>query len=206
MSRDPKVEAAMVLVAAFAEKLLALNDGKAIPRQWKNALLKAIKPAPQKRGRKADNSILAAVSKQLTLNRHYLAGPDRTKRSNRGEIKKSIANSQKISVRSVERIAEKRRQVLDASRPFDETMRPYIDGLFEAIGDERRTKGRTEKAARFDAERRKYGIRTFAEWKVWAVDNFAPHDAIYFDNRRIQTRDDLLKVIKEMEAARKSGN
>ena len=49
MSRDPKLdEAANKLIETFAEQLRGLNDGKAIPLQWKNRLLKAIKPAQQK--------------------------------------------------------------------------------------------------------------------------------------------------------------
>lgn len=208
MTRDAKAEAATKLIEAFAEQLLALNDGKAIPRQWKNVLLKAIKPAPQRRGRKPVLAIVAEVSRQLTLNRGRLAAPDLKMKDKRGEVKKAIADSQKTSIRAVERIAVKRRQLLDASadgKPLDAVGRAILDGIAQSISDSLSAAQRTERAAKFEVKQRKYGIRTFAEWKVWAPNNFEPHDAIYFDNRRIQTKDDLLKVIKEMEATQKSG-
>ena len=160
MSSNPKLEAATKLIEDFAEQLLALNDGKVIPRQWQNALLKAIKPAPQRRGRKPDPEIIAEVSKQLTLNRGRLAAPDRTMKDKRGEVKKAIADSQKkkTSIRAVERIAEKRRQLLDArtdGKPLDAVGRAIFDGIAQAISDEMTAEQKAEESAKQEQARRK---------------------------------------------------
>jgi hypothetical protein len=195
------------LIKEFAAKLLALNNGEAIPRQWKNALLKAIKLAPKKRGRKPDCQKIAAISKELTFNRGRLAAPDRTIKDKRGEVKKAIADSQETSIRDVERIAKKRRQLLDGSangRPLDAAMTAIIDGIAQCMDDEITAEHRAGQAAKSEAMRRTLGIRTFPEWKVFAIDNFQPHHAIYFDNRLVATKADLLRLIKEMEAAQKS--
>ena len=165
MSGDPKLDEAQQLIKAFAAQLLALNNGKPIPRQWKNALLKAIKPAPQRRGRKADYSTIAAVSKQLTRNRDRLAAPDRTIKDKRGDAKQVIADSLKISSRAVERVAKNRRELLDGRKqlPLDEKGRAMLDkegraiieGTALAISDEWAAELPVEQTAENKAMRRK---------------------------------------------------
>lgn len=212
MSGEPALDNAKELINTFAEKLLALNDGKAIPRQWKNYLLKAIQPAPKKRGVKADYSKIVEVSKALTLNRERLAAPDRTIKDKRGDAKKAIAESQKTSIRYVERIAKLRRQFFDGGencKPLEEQKRQaLIEGIAAGISHELTADFQAEEAARhakYEEERRKLGILTFPEWKEWVVANFEPHDAIYFDNRRVATKRDLRKLIADMEASQKLG-
>ena len=87
-----KQKEAQELIDKFAKDLRALNDGKAIPAQWKNNLLKALtlKPERQKRGRKSDYEKIAAISKAATLERDSLFALDRTKNDKREVIKASV--------------------------------------------------------------------------------------------------------------------
>lgn len=205
MSNDPKFDEAKQLIDKFADQLLVLNGGKAISRTWKNHLLKALRPAPKKRGRKTDYAMIAAISKEVTLNRSRLAPPDRTSKDKRGKIKKAIADKHKISLRTVERIAEQRRQFLN-DKPLDEKKRRALtDGIAAAIGDSLKTKHEAELSVKREAIRRKYSIWRFSDWVKWAPDNFEPHNASYFDNRRVETKKDLRKLIAEMKKARNSG-
>lgn len=206
MNNDPKFDEAKKLIDEFAARLLELNGRKAIPRTWTSYLLKVIREtAPQKRGVKADYQQIAAISKELTLNRNRLAAPDRTTKDKRGEIKKAIAGKYKISSRTVERIAETRRQFLD-DKPLDEKKRrAHIDGIAAAMGEAVTASQKAERAARHNASLREFGIREFSDWVKWAPNNFKPHNATYFDNRRVETKNDLRKLIAEMKKARKSG-
>jgi hypothetical protein len=206
MATENKEKSVELLIDKFAAQLLELNDGKAIPLQWKNRLLKAIRPERKRRGTKADYSRMTAVSKELTRNRTRLAAPDRTKKDKRGEVKQAIADSQKkkTSIRTVERIAEKQRQLLDASadvKPLDAAGQATIDGIFQATSEEMTAEQRTVQAAEGEAALRKFGLRKFREWVAFTKDNFEPHNAIYFDNRWVETKDDLLQLIKDMEEA-----
>jgi hypothetical protein len=209
MNNDTKFDEAQELIDAFAAKLLALNGGKAIPRTWKNYLLKALKPAPQRRGKEADYQKIAAISKELTLNRNRLAAPDRTRKDKRGETKKAIAGKHKISTRTVERYAETLRQPFKSSAngkpPDEKKMRALIDGRVAALSNIRTAEQRAERVAEYKASLRKFGIREFSDWVQWAPNNFEPHKAIYFDDRRVETKKDLRKLIAEMKKARKSG-
>ncbi len=110
---DPKFDDAKKLMDAFAAQLLALNDGKAIPRQWKNYLLTAVRPAKQKRGVKADYSKIAAISKELTHARARLAAPDWIIKDKRGKAKAEIAKKVGTHQRTVEREMKARKELFD---------------------------------------------------------------------------------------------
>ena len=91
------------LIDNFARDLLALNDGKAISRQLKNHLLKAIKPSPAKRGVKLSYGRVAEIAKQLTLSREEIDRL-RTKHHNPASYKDEIASAAGVSRKTVERI------------------------------------------------------------------------------------------------------
>ena len=104
-----KQKEAQELIDKFAKDLRALNDGKAIPAQWKNYLLHALtlKPERQKRGRKSDYEKIAAIAKECALKRDSLFELDRTPNDRREAIKAEIATNAGVSIRKVERVIAK---------------------------------------------------------------------------------------------------
>lgn len=164
MATNKKVEEAERLIDNFAAQLLALNDGKAIPRQWKNRLLKAIKPLPAKRGVKRDYEQVAKVVKQLTLVGDKVRRP-RTKHFNPAIIKDTIAKAFGISRKSVERIDDDRPEDMSELGRLDhlddpQRRRAYIDGIADAIGEavkeELREEDAIENKAREKTMRRRF--------------------------------------------------
>lgn len=78
------------LIDKFAKDLLALNGGKTIPAQWKNYLLKAIKPERQKPGPRVDYEQVVEIVKRLTLDGGKIR-QQRTKSYNPATAKAKIA-------------------------------------------------------------------------------------------------------------------
>lgn len=138
MTKDRKDEEAKRLIEDFAAQLLALNNGKAISIQWKCRLLKAIKPAPAKRGVKRDYEQITQVVKQLTLVGDKVR-QSRTKHFNPASLKDAIAKDFNISRKSVERIDDERPEKeseLGRLENLDPQLREaYIEGISGAIGE-----------------------------------------------------------------------
>lgn len=164
MATNKKVEEAERLIDDFAAQLLALNDGKAIPIQWKNYLLKAIKPSPAKRGVKRDYEQVTKVVKQLTLAGDKVRR-SRTKHFNPAIIKDAIAKAFGISRKSVERIDDDRPEGMSELDRLDHLGDPqlrkaYIDGIadaiYEALTEELRKEDVIESKARELAMHRRF--------------------------------------------------
>jgi len=154
MTAENKQRAAERLIHEFAAQLLALNDGKAIPRTWKNQLLKAIKPLPAKRGRKQDCDTVVEAVKLLAL-----SGGDvrraRTKHHNPATVKDRIAAEVGVSRKTIERIDADRPELMSELKRLDdldpELRKAYIDGLSEAVCERLRENDAKEQEARKQA-------------------------------------------------------
>ena len=131
-----KKEAAS-LINSFAEQLLALNDGKAIPQEWKHHLLKALDPPPKTRGVKADPERIAAIAKEITLKREILLG-ERTEKTEgqRGESKKALARKHGVSERKVERVKANVSAYLVGRKLPPDLNRAVVNGISAAVGEE----------------------------------------------------------------------
>jgi len=136
MTAENKQKAAERLIHEFAAQLLALNDGKAIPRKWKNQLLKAIKPLPAKPGIKRDYDGVAKAVKLLALSGGDVRQP-RTKHHNPAAIKDQIASDVGVSRKTIGRIDADRPEYMSELDRLDdlspELRKAYIDGLSAAI-------------------------------------------------------------------------
>lgn len=137
MRQSAKQKEADKLIDEFAAQLLMLNDGKAIPSQWKNRLLKALKPSPVKRGVKRDYVQVAEVVKRLALIGKEIRKP-RTKHHNPAVFKDAIAQDLGISRKTVDRIDKDRpeymRELDRLDRMADLRLRKaYIDGIATAV-------------------------------------------------------------------------
>lgn len=159
MSRDPKLDEAEKLIDSFAEQLLALNDGKAIPRQWKNYLLKKIRPMPSKPGQKRDYEQVAEVVKRLVLVGNKVRA-QRTKHHNPAVYKDDIASELGISRKTVERIDSYRPEYMSELSQIDslepEERKAYINGLAAAIGESLRADDEAEEKARQQEMQRRF--------------------------------------------------
>lgn len=153
-----KQKEAQELIDKFAKDLRALNDGKAIPAQWKNNLLKALtlKPERQKRGRKSDYEKIAAISKAATLERDSLFALDRTKNDKREVIKARISRDTGVGIRRVERIIGKGKKIFEGGKVDKQTMQAIFDGIAAAIGEEITAEHRAEESAKKLQTRRKF--------------------------------------------------
>jgi hypothetical protein len=158
MTAESKEKAAERLIDEFAVQLLALNDGKAIPRTWKNQLLKAIKPLPAKRGRKQDCDTVVEAVKLLALSAGDARRP-RTKHHNPATVKDQIAEAVGVSRKTIERIDADRPEFMGELERLDslspELRKAYIDGLSAAICVKLRAGDALEREAQEKAMRRR---------------------------------------------------
>lgn len=123
------------LIDSFAAQLLALNEGEAIPRKWKNHLLKAIRPAKKRRGAKVDSERTEALAKEITLGRDTFWA-DRTKSTEgkKGEAKSALAHKYSCSVRHVERVNKAVCAYLtDRELPPPDLHRAVVNGISAAL-------------------------------------------------------------------------
>lgn len=131
MSGDEKLNKAKSLTETFAAQLLLLNGGKAIPRTWKNHLLKSLKPQPGNGGRPRDYANLEKIVEALALTEGKASMP-RTKHHNPGTIKNAIAKKVGVSRKTVDRVAAEMPFDKIAEMPADKR-RAYIEGMAGAI-------------------------------------------------------------------------
>lgn len=132
MATDDKQKAAERLIDEFAARLLALNDGKGIPRRWKTRLLKAIVPPPAKHGKKRDIARAIEIVKRLVLEGDKL-GLEYTKgRESKSAIMERIGRDTGRSRKHVANID--RLDWLDGSlNPEDKTI--VAEGMVAVIGE-----------------------------------------------------------------------
>jgi len=158
MTAESKQKAAERLIEEFAAELLALNDGKAIPLQWKNQLLKAIRPAPKKKGKKQDYDMVVEVVKQLALSNGDTRRP-RTKHHNPAAIKDKIAKAVGVSRKTIDRIDADRPELMSELERLDnlspEKHKAYIDGISQAICERLRKHDAIERQTQEQAKRRR---------------------------------------------------
>lgn len=165
MNNDTKFDEAQELIDAFAAKLLALNGGKGIPKEWKKLLREAIaKTIPGKPGKKQNYEKVTHAVKLLAL-----AGDKvrrgRTKHHNPVKFKDEIARAVGISRKNVERIDNDRPQYfkemqrLDRFAKLDPKLKDaYIKGISAAIVEKLEARDKTKAKARED-EARKIRLR-----------------------------------------------
>lgn len=104
MARDPKFDEARKLIEAFAERLLALNEGKKIPAHWRIYLTKALKPEPGKAGRKHNYEEVKKIVKEIFLDGDWIFQP-RTKLHNPATYKRNIAA--KLGVKNLRQVTRR---------------------------------------------------------------------------------------------------
>jgi hypothetical protein len=159
MAMDAKQKEAERLITEFAIRLLALNDGKAIPRHWKNQLLKAIKPLPATRGRKRDYDQVVKAVKLLALSAGQVRRP-LTMHHNPAVFKDQIATAVGVARKTIERIDEARPEYMRELARLDELSpelrKAYIDGISAAICEKRREGDAIERKAKENEMRRRF--------------------------------------------------
>jgi hypothetical protein len=158
MTGENKEKAAELLIREFAAQLLALNDGKAIPRRWKNQLLKALKPPPARAGRKHNHEQVTETVKQLALTRGK-ERQARTKHHNPATVKDEIAKSVGSSRKTVDRIDKRLDKFMSNSGCSDQVDDPqlrkaFIDGIAAAVCERRKEGDAIERKAKEQAMRR----------------------------------------------------
>lgn len=136
MANDEKFKAAQKLIDEFAERLLALSEGKKIPTHWAIHLNKALKPKSGKAGRKVNYYQVAEVVKRLILAGDAVKRP-RTQYHNPAQHKDLIAEETGTSRKTVER------RMADIGQYLSEHAR-QVSGMRKALnGEERRKTDRT---------------------------------------------------------------
>ena len=159
MASDDKLTEAASLIDDFAQKLLALNNGRAIPRQWKNRLLKALKPPPAKRGRKRDITKTTEAVKLLALNAKEVRKP-RDKHHNPATIKDAIARQVGVTRRTIDAIeVETRPSRITDPTSDPELQRAYIDGMAAALDERLDASDKAEELARREKAAKKFPNR-----------------------------------------------
>lgn len=158
MTAESKQKAAERLIDEFAAQLLALNDGKAIPRKWKNQLLKAIKPLPAKPGSKRDYGKVAKAVELLALSAGDVRQP-RTKHHNPAVAKDKIASAVGVSRKTIDRIDADRPEFMSELEQLDnlspELRKAYIDGISQAICERLRERDAIKRQENVQAVRRR---------------------------------------------------
>lgn len=149
---DPKFDQAKALIDKFAVQLLTLNGDKAIPRTWKNHLLKAIaKTKAGNPGKQRDYAQVAEVVRRLTLVGDKVRLP-RTKHHNPATFKDKIAKEFGISRKTVERIDKYRPEYMRELNRLDslgpDQRKAYIEGLSDAIWESIKADDEEEQKAR----------------------------------------------------------
>lgn len=151
MSTNEKQKIAERWIDDFAAQLLALNNGKVIPLQWKNRLFKAIKPSP-KRTRTRDSEQVTNAVKLLVLSRHEVS-KGRTKHHNPATSKDKIAKAVGVSRKTIERIWDD----LDQLESLDlEQRQASIDGIAAALAESLQAKWEVEHKAKEQDLRRRF--------------------------------------------------
>lgn len=163
MNPDEKQRAAESLIDEFAMKLLALSDGKAISLQWKNRLLKAIKPLPVTRGRKRDYDKVAKAVRLLALSSGQVRRA-RTKHHNPAVFKDKVADAVGVDRKTIERIDADRPEYMSELERLDELSpelrKAYIDGISAAICEKLRKDDEIERKTK-EQEMRRHFPRLF---------------------------------------------
>ena len=137
MLQPPNTERAKALIDDFATQMLDLTNGRSIPREWKNYLLKALRPPKKPLGRKPNLVRTKRLAAALVADRERLLREDRTNDDQRKIKLGKIAVAESTSVRTIERVRELVKKYLNALDLADEEKRKAIsDGVGAAIMNE----------------------------------------------------------------------